>query len=149
MLSVSMREIANIETVRSIYAALGRGDLAGVLECLDETVVWIRPGSASVPLSGKRRGVDEVRTFFEQLAGRITITVFEPREFLAQGNRVVALAHYEGRDKTTGRSFSAESAMLWTIGNGKVLRFQEYTDTEALAAAAQPGDLQVPWSGVA
>jgi ketosteroid isomerase-like protein len=138
-----MREVANIDTVRSVYSAFGRGDLPGILELLDETIVWITPGSTAVPLSGKRRGIDAVRGFFEQLAQRMTFTVFEAREFLAQGNRVIALVHYEGRDNTTGRPFTAEAAMLWTIGNGRVLRFQEYTDTEALAEAARPGDLQV------
>jgi ketosteroid isomerase-like protein len=142
-----MREVANIETVRSLYAAFGRGDVAGLLERLDETIVWITPGSPSVPFSGRRRGIEEVRAFFEQMAQGITFTVFQAREFLAQGNRVIALVHYEGRNKATGREFTAESAMLWTLGNGRVLRFQEYTDTEALAEAARPGDLQAHRAG--
>jgi ketosteroid isomerase-like protein len=143
MLSFSMREIGNIETVRGIYAAFGRGDLAGVLDRLEETIVWITPGSSAVPLAGRRTGRDEVRAFFEALAERLTFTVFDAREFIAQGNRVIALVHYEGRNNVTGRPFSAESAMLWTIGNGRAVRFQEYTDTEALAAAAQPSDVAV------
>jgi ketosteroid isomerase-like protein len=142
-----MRETANIETVRAVYAAFGRGDVAGVLDRLDETIVWITPGSAAVPMAGRRQGIDEVRKFFEQLAQRLTFTVFQPREFLAQGNRVIALVHYEGRDNTTGRPFRAESAMLWTIGNGRAVRFQEYTDTEALAEAARPNDLQAHRAG--
>jgi ketosteroid isomerase-like protein len=28
--------------------------------------------------------------------------------------------------------------MLWTIANGRAIRFREYTDTEALAMAARP-----------
>ncbi len=147
MLAVSMRETANIETVRAIYSAFGRGDVAGVLERLDETIVWITPGSKAAPMAGRRRGIEEVREFFERLAERMTFTVFAAREFLAQGNRVIALVHYEGRDNVTGRSFEAESAMLWTIGNGKAIRFQEYTDTEALVEAARPGDLQVHRAG--
>lgn len=142
-----MREIANIDTVRAVYAALGRGDIAGALDRLDETIVWITPGSEAVPMAGKRRGIEEVRGFFEALAHRVTFTVFEAREFLAQGNRVIALAHYEGRDNVTGKAFRAESAMLWTIGNNKALRFQEYTDTEALAEAARPNDEQALRAG--
>ena len=138
-----MREIANIDTVRGIFNALGRGDLAGVLDRLDETIVWITPGSSAVPMAGRRSGIEQVRGFFDLLAQRLTFTVFEPREFIAQGNRVIALVHYEVRDNTTNRSFSAESAMLWTIANGKALRFQEYTDTEAQANAARSSDLQV------
>jgi uncharacterized protein len=144
MLACSMREIGNIETVRGICGAFGRGDISGVLDRLDETIVWITPGTNAVPMAGKRVGIDEVRGFFDLLSQRMTFSVFEAREFIAQGNRVIALVHYEGRDNKTGRSFVAESAMLWTLGNGKALRFREYTDTEALANAARSGgDLQV------
>jgi len=133
-----MREIANIETVRSICAAFTRGDLQGVLDRMDETIVWIVPGTTAVPMAGKRTGIEEVRHFFEELSERLTFLVFEPREFIAQGNRVMVLVHYEGRDNQTGKPFAAESAMLWTIGNGRAIRFREYTDTEALASAARP-----------
>jgi ketosteroid isomerase-like protein len=73
--------------------------------------------------------------------------VFEPREFIAQVNRVVAFVNYEGRDKTTGRSFTADAAMLWSFGDGKVIRFQEYTDTEALANASRSGGVKVSSAG--
>jgi ketosteroid isomerase-like protein len=42
----------------------------------------------------------------------------------------------------TGRTFNVDSAMLWTVGNGKAIRCQEYTDTEALANAARPTGTQ-------
>jgi uncharacterized protein len=137
-----MKETRNIEAIRSIYAAFGRGDISAVLEQMDDAIVFIVPGSPAVPIAGARRGLHEVRRFFEDLERRIQFSVFQPREFIAQGNRVVALVHYEGKDKVTGRGFTADSAMLWTIGNGKPIRFQEYTDTEALAAAARPIDTQ-------
>jgi ketosteroid isomerase-like protein len=139
-----MIEQANIETVRAMYAAFGRGDVAAVLERLDETIVWITPGSQAVPMAGRRQGIEEVTQFFVELAAALTFTAFQAREFLAQGNRVIALVHYEGRNNQTGRTFSAESAMLWTLGNGKAVRFQEYTDTEALAAAARSNGNQAP-----
>jgi ketosteroid isomerase-like protein len=148
MLVGSMREQANIHTVRAIYAAFGRGDLAALLERMDDEIVWITPGSGMVPLAGRRQGIAEVRAFFEELAQRLTFTAFEAREYIAQGNRVVVLVHYAGRYNDTGRGFMAESAMLWTIGNGQAIRFQEYTDTEALARAARPADEQAQGAGI-
>src|SRR5947207_4654946 len=135
-----MKETRNIETVRNVYSAFNRRDLSGVLSQMDEGIVFIVPGSPEVPLAGIRRGLQEVRRFFEDLERRVEFSVFEPREYIAQGNRVVALVHYEGRNRATGRVFSADSATLWTIGNGKAIRFQEYTDTEALAGAARTVD---------
>jgi ketosteroid isomerase-like protein len=137
-----MKESVNIETVKTMYAAFGRGDIAGVLKHMDESIVFTIPGSSAVPLAGARNGLREVQRFFEDLERRQEFTIFEPRDFIAQANRVVALVHYEGRDKVTGRSFIADSAMLWTFGDGKAIRFQEYTDTEAFANAARVGGTQ-------
>ncbi len=132
-----MRESHNIECVRSIYSAFKRGDISGILRCMDETIVFIVPGSSAVPLAGTRRGLEQVRDYYRELADRVAYTLFEQREMIAQGNRVVALIHYEGRYKPDGGAFAVDSAMLWTLGNGRALRFQEFTDTEALVRAAR------------
>jgi ketosteroid isomerase-like protein len=137
-----MKESQNIETVRSMYTAFLRGDISGVLQQMDESIVFLLPGSAGVPTSGTRRGLREVGRFFEDLKKLVEITVFEIREYIAQGNRVVALLHYEGRYQPTGKSFAADAAALWTLGNGRAIRFQEFTDTEALANAARQGNQQ-------
>jgi ketosteroid isomerase-like protein len=134
-----MKESQNIETVRSMYTALLRGDISGVLQQMDESIVFQMPGSGAIPTSGTRRGLREVERFFEDLRSLVEFTVFEIREFIAQGNRVVALLHYEGRYKPTGKGFASDAAALWTIGNGRAIRFQEFTDTETLARAARAG----------
>ncbi len=133
-----MNEDANAKTVQEIYAAYRQGDIAGILARLDESIVFTIQGSPAVPLAGTRRGHDGMRHFFTELARTHEFSTFEPREYIAQGNRVVVLVRYEGRNLATGRSFSTESAMVWTLQNGKAVRFVEYTDTEQLARAAQP-----------
>ena len=132
-----MKESQNIETVRSMYAAFLRGDISSVLQQMDESIVFLIPGSGAVPISGVKRGLREVELFFESLRAMVEFTAFEMREYIAQGNRVVALIHYEGRYRPTGKGFMADAAALWTLGNGKAIRFQEFTDTEALAKAAE------------
>lgn len=132
-----MQEQANVQSVSAMYAAFARHDISGILVHMDESIFFLIPGSPAVPLSGARRGLRQVRCFFEELDARCEFSSFEPRDFIAQGNHVVALVRYEGRDRTTGRAFSAASAMVWSFGNGKAIRFQEFTDTEALANAAR------------
>ncbi len=131
-----MNEKQNTKVVQEIYAAYQRGDIPGILSRVDDRIVFTVPGTRAVPVSGTRRGHEGLRQFFTDLANTLDFSVFEPREYICQGNQVVALVHYEGRNRSTSRRFSADSAMLWTIENGKAVRFQEYTDTEALALAS-------------
>ena len=75
------------------------------------------------------------RAFFEALAASIEVRSFEPREFLAQGERVVALGRWAGQVKATGREYASEWAMAWTVKDGRVTAFRSYEDTHAMAAA--------------
>jgi ketosteroid isomerase-like protein len=76
-----------------------------------------------------------VNAFFRTLAERWEFLVFEPAEYIASGDRVIALGRYEVRSRQTGRMAASHWAMVWTFRNGKAVRFQEYTDTAALEGA--------------
>ena len=49
---------------------------------------------------------------------------------------MVVLGQSKGRIKATSRTFEVQWAMAFTIRDGKVSKFREYTDTAALAAAS-------------
>ena len=72
---------------------------------------------------------------FEKFGEMQEAEEFEPREFIAQGDKVVALGHYRWRIKATGRSYESDWVHVFGISDGKVLDFQEYLDTSAWAAA--------------
>jgi len=133
-----MSEQSNVEVVRAMFEAFGRGDIPAVLAHMDDSMVFTIYGSPSVPLSGVRRGVAGVTQFFAELAKTLEFSAFEPHDYIAQGDHVVALVHYAGKNKNTGRNFDAETAMIWTIRGGKAVQFVEYTDTEQFAKIAQP-----------
>ena len=73
----------------------------------------------------------QVADFFSKLAEMQDVERFEPQEFVAQGDVVVALGHYKWRVKSTSRSFESDWAHVFTIRNGKVVKFHEYYDTNA------------------
>lgn len=75
--------------------------------------------------------------FFATVSASQEVLRFEPRELIAEGDRVVALGSYEWRVKTNGREFSGDFAHAWTIREGKVAEFHEYTDTAACSGAHQ------------
>ncbi len=136
-----MSEQGHAQTVRQMYEAFGRGDIQAILNQLADDVTWVTPGHPSLPTTGRRRGKNEVAKFFTAVNDAMTFDKFEPRDFISQGERVVALGSYAGTGKPTGKRFEADWAMVWTFRGGKVAAMQEYTDTAAtdqalLASAA-------------
>ena len=127
-----MSEQQNTKLVQEAYAAFQRGDIASILNMMADDVSWFLPGPKDViPFVGQRRGRQQVADFFSKLAEMQDVERFEPQEFVAQGDVVVALGHYKWRVKSTSRSFESDWAHVFTIRNGKVVKFHEYYDTNA------------------
>src|SRR5258708_4485977 len=130
-----MRSLDNTAIVQSMYEAFGRGDVQVILDALSADVNWVVQGPASVPLFGPRKGPAGVAGFFQVIGRYLRIDRFEPREFLAVGNRVVVLGHEAGRVAATGSHFEGDWVHVFTFHNGKVVDFREFSDTAALTAA--------------
>jgi ketosteroid isomerase-like protein len=131
-----MQEAQNTKLVQDAYASFLRGDTAGVLALLDDQVDW-RPvigAGRHVPTSGARRGTAQVAEFFKQVAASTTFSRFEPREYVAQGDKVVALGHYTATT-SGGGAFDSDFVMIFTVRGGKIVAFQELLDSAALNAA--------------
>jgi ketosteroid isomerase-like protein len=130
-----MSEQQNIQVVQDAYAAFRRGEIAAILASVADNVEWFLPGEGLIPQSGLYRGRDGVGAFFSKLADTTEFEAFEPAEFIAQGDRVIACGTYRANAKATGRTFEADWCMAFTIVNGKITRFREYSDTAIVADA--------------
>ncbi len=125
----------HIGVVQDGYAAFGRGDIPGLLAMLDDNVEWKTPGTADLPTAGTRRGRAAVGDFFRTIDELLVFEAFEPKSFLADGDRVVVFGIDRFKVKGgSGESLSEEWCHVFTIKNGKIVAFQEYIDTSALAA---------------
>jgi len=122
----------NIQVAQKGYADFSRGDIAALLTSLDENIQWTNPGDGAVFTAGTRHGRAAVAEFFQTVNQVWEFESFEPREFVAQGDTVVAIGHYDVRGKQTGRRASSDWVMVWKFRDGKVTHFQEYTDTLVL-----------------
>jgi ketosteroid isomerase-like protein len=130
-----MSERENVKLVQDAYAAFGRGDIPAIIESLADDVDWQFKGPASVPWAGHWRKRQDVPEFFKRIAEAVDVESFEPGEYVAQGDSVVALGRFAGKAKPTGRRFEIEWAMAWTVRGGKVTRYRQYTDTATIAEA--------------
>jgi hypothetical protein len=124
----------NVQLVKEGYIAFSRGDIPGLLALMAEDVEWHIPG-AGLPLAGTYRGRDGVATFFQKLSADANILDFQPREFVAEGDRVIVVGWERIKVKATNRTTELDWVMSFTVRNGKVAIFREYTDTKALAEA--------------
>lgn len=131
-----MTEAQNTKVVQDAYAAFLRQDVAGVLAQMADGIVWkpVTGASRQVPTAGERRGKASVAEFFKLVAETTHFSRFEPQQFVAQGDKVVALGHYTATT-TGGGAFDSDFVMVFTLRDGKVTEFQEFLDSAALNAA--------------
>src|SRR5690242_8698790 len=115
----------SLSVVEQAYANFKRGDIVALLAQMDQSIDWQLPDIPSARIGGRREGLERVREFFTVLGSDQDVVTFEPRQFVAQGNTVVALGDYEWRVKATGKSFKSDFAHVFTVRDGKVTRFQE------------------------
>jgi ketosteroid isomerase-like protein len=133
----------NVQTVKDFFAAIGRGDKDGLLALIAEDIEWIIPGE-DWPLAGTHRGHSGLVEFLET-ASKTMETSTEPREFVAQGDRVLVVGVATGKIKATNKPFKDHWVFAITVQNGKLTNIREYVDTQALARASQtdaPGPAQ-------
>ncbi len=56
-----------------------------------------------------------------------------PEQFVDGGDVIVALGNYTGKYNATGRSMNVPFAHVWTLTNGRIVKFVQYTDTLVIA----------------
>jgi ketosteroid isomerase-like protein len=124
----------NTEIIRSVYTAFATGDVPGVVGAFDADIRWTE--AEGFPYGGTYVGPDAVVTnVFARLGSEWEGFAAVPHAFVAEGDTVVALGDYSGTYKATGKTFSAPFAHVWTLSEGKITRFQQYTDTALVQAA--------------
>jgi ketosteroid isomerase-like protein len=126
----------NVQIVKDLFAAMGRGDKQGLLALASEDIEWIIPGD-NWPLAGTHRGHAGLADLLQMAFGMVEISYPKPPEFLAQGERVVVVGVATGRIKATKKPFEDHFVFVITVRNGKLTNVREYIDTQALARASE------------
>lgn len=118
----------NTAIARALYDAFAAGDMPTVIGALSPEICWVE--AAGGPYGGVWNGPTEVLTnVFMKLGGEWDGFTAVPHDFVSEGDVVVALGDYSATFKTTGKSFTAPFAHVWTFRDGKVAGFHQHTDT--------------------
>lgn len=126
----------NIQIVKDFFAATARGDKQGLLALCAEDIEWIIPGE-DWPLAGTRRGHAGLADLFQTHSETMETSFMEPREFVAQGDRVLVVGLAKGKIKATNRMWEDHWVFAITVRNGKLTNIREYIHTQALARASE------------
>jgi hypothetical protein len=126
----------NVQIVKDLFAAMGRGDKQGLLALSAEDIEWIIPGE-NWPLAGTHRRHAGLADLLQKASEMLEISYPEPPEFVAQGDRVLVVGFAKEKVKATNRTFEDHFVFAITVRNGKLTNIREYVDTQALARASQ------------
>ncbi|MFN2425663.1 MAG: nuclear transport factor 2 family protein [Candidatus Binatia bacterium] len=127
--------MTNVEFTQQLFAAFGRADVPAILDLVDDEIVIEFYGPTEIPYAGTWRGREEARCFFETVLASVDIRQFEPQEFLADRDKVVVTGHLLLVAKATGRTIESDFVHVITMRAGKWLRFRDFMNTAAAAAA--------------
>jgi ketosteroid isomerase-like protein len=131
-----MQEQDNIDLIKKLYAAFGQGDIETIIDHLADQLVWRFDAPSVIPYAGEHGTPEQVKEgFFANLASTQKDYSLQTDEFIAQGGKVIVVGSYGATVKSTGKRFDLSLAHAWTIQNGKVKRFVNFTDTARVAEA--------------
>jgi ketosteroid isomerase-like protein len=122
------------DVVRRAWAALSQLDVPTWLDCLHPEIEAVPFGAA---MEGRSyRGREAVMRWWEDevLGAYETFEVY-PEKFREVGGHLLVFGHWIARGKESGVELDVTATWVVTVRDGKIVRWQTYTDRdEALAA---------------
>jgi ketosteroid isomerase-like protein len=126
----------NTKTIQRVYEAFGRGDVATILDRVNDDVDWASEAADAslAPWYGVRHGRDGVAAFFEQFGSTMEVEEFTPIAFGANDTDVFSVVRFTVRSRTTGRAASMQLHHWFRFRDGKIAYYRGTEDTAATAA---------------
>jgi ketosteroid isomerase-like protein len=127
----------NVEIVRRFYEAWSREDFPGPTELMDPEIEYVNPPGAIEP--GTRRGIGD----FEEAVGKLLESWefwrAEPQMFATAKDEVAVVVSYRTRGRGSGVDVEGKESALWTLRDGKVMRYQWFhAPADAFEALGEP-----------
>lgn len=120
--------LSDIEVVKEMYRCFAEKDYDQLRKTFAPDIVWVQmPG---FPGGGTYRGADDI---FKHVFGKFKVEWKDWKamvtDFSGGKGFVLATGYYEGTFIATSKFVKAEFAHMYRISDGKIVKFQQYTDT--------------------
>jgi ketosteroid isomerase-like protein len=123
----------NVEIVRRIYTNWAPGSSPAKSNLLDPDIEWVNPSDAIE--RGTRTGIEAFTAIIEELDDTIGDFRMDVERFIDAGDRVAVIATMRGRGSASGVQIENRHGAVWTIRDGKAVRFRWFPKpSEALEA---------------
>ena len=125
----------NVEILRRLYEHWAAGDYPA--DFFDPDVEHSRIGAQTPDMEGRWLGLDEFRTVFREYLQALSDLRIEAERIIdLSGDRVLVLSRQTARGKQSGVPIEHELGDLFTLRDGKIVRYDSYWNrAEALEAA--------------
>ena len=119
----------NEKLIKDFYDSFKNKDHVYRSFCLDN-VEWITMDG--MPNGGRYIGIKSVfEEYFPKMLSNFEEFHANPTEFLCVDDKVIVFGQYLGKTKLS-KNFIVPFCHLYTIKDGKIFRFKQYTDTQRI-----------------
>lgn len=127
----------NADIVRRLYEGFNR-ERRGIRELLDPKIEYVNPDEALE--AGTRRGIDEWSRVMRGLSETFSTARVDVKRIVESGERVAAVVTFRVRGGGSGVETEQRQGHLWTIREGKAVRFEWFNDPERALKAVGAGE---------
>ena len=124
--------MGNKKIIEDLYAAFAKGDIPTVLGGFAADIEWNE--AEGFMYGGQYIGPNAIlENVFMKFGTEWEGFSVVANQIVDGGDTIVGLGTYSGKYLPTGKSMSVPFAHVWTMKNGKVAKFDQYTDTLVIA----------------
>lgn len=137
-MSAETDNVATLEQAYQLWHDTKAGSVDHWLNLMTDDVQFhsLAAGAIEMQFTRSSSSKDEVKHYFAGLTSEWEMIYYRVDEYIAQGDRVVALGQVSFRHKKTGKTLVTPKADFHKFRDGKICEFFEFYDTAAALAAA-------------
>ena len=134
---------ANVETLRQAYEKWNEtkgGSIGHWLSLVSEDFDFrsLAEGAKGLEFTTRRTSRSEFEGYLNGLVAQLEMIHYTVDEYIADGDRVVAVGHTAWRDRATGACFDTPKVDVMRFADGKIIEFFELYDTAMVLSCSGP-----------
>lgn len=122
-----------VAVVRDIYDAFARGDVEAIFGLVHPEVRLYQ--SDQLPWGGEYREHEGFGEFLTKLTSTVESKLETGLFIDDEDGHVVQVGRTRGKVRATGKEFDVPEIHVWTIEEGKAIRYEAYIDTKMMREA--------------